>query len=161
MRRMFQAQTSPPDVRPAMLSIVSLMVLLLPMLLMTTSAQKLTGLAMGLPGPSEELPPEPPGPVESLTVVRVDGGYQVQATVRSTDVNASVGDTETKSLMAGDLSSLQGVLAKLKKLDPKRDRITLAPSKEMPTDEVVQWMDAVRAGPEGPLYPRIVMQAVQ
>ncbi len=158
---MFRQPAAPPDTRPALLSVVSLMVLLLPLLLMTTSASKLTGLALGVPGPEEELPPEPPGLVESLNVARVAEGYQVTASVRNTDVLGGTGQTEDKTFLAADLSELQSVLARLKRLDPKRDRITIVPAAGTPTEEVVRWMDAVRAGPEGALFERVILQAVQ
>ena len=143
------------------MSVVALMVLLLPMVLLTTSSQKLTGLGLGVPGPTEELPPEPPGPVEGLRVVRVADGFVISAEVRNTDVLAQVGDTERKEMRANDLSELQTALGTLKKLDPKRERITLAPNPEMETREVVAWMDAVRAGPDGELYPRVILESFQ
>lgn len=145
--------------RPALFSVVALMLLLLPFLLLTTSTQKLTGLALGLPGPSEELPPEPPGAVERLTVSRVPQGYAVVADVRNTDVLASTGDTERRELFAADLNALQETLASLKALDRKRDRITLVPAADTPADEVVRWMDAVKLGPSGELYPRVILEA--
>ncbi len=141
-----------------MLSVVALMVLLLPMALMTTSAEKLTGLSLGVPGPTEELPPEPPGPVESLRVVRVDGGYAVSALVRRTDVGASSGDVELKEFVEPDLAAMQVRLRSFKQMDPDRERVTLAPAADTPTEEVVAWMDAVRAGPEGVLYPRVILE---
>jgi len=142
------------------MSVIALMVLLLPMALMTTSSEKLTGLALGVPGPTEEIPPEPPGPVEALRVVRVADGYAVSAKVRRTDVVTSAGDTELKEFIEPDLASLQTRLASFKKMDEKRERITLAPAADTPTAEVVRWMDAVRRGPEGALYPRVILETV-
>lgn len=159
MRRLFSAPPATADVRPALLSIASLMMLLLPMLLMATSAQKLTGLALSVPGPTEQLPPELPGPVEDLVVRRVAGGYRVEASVRNTDVGSSAGDTEQKSFTEPSLSALQARLQGFKAMDPARERIRLVPAADTPTEEVVRWMDAVRAGPEGALYPRVVMDA--
>lgn len=161
MGRLFSQPSAPPDTRPALLSVVSLMVLLLPLLLMTTSASKLTGLALGVPGPEDELPPEPPGLVESLRVDRVADGYQVTAAVRNTDVLGGTGQTEDKTFAASDLAELQGVLGRLKRLDPKRDRVTLVPAADTPTEEVVRWMDAVRRGPDGPLFDRVILQTVR
>jgi len=143
-----------------MMSVIALMVLLLPMALMTTSSEKLTGLALGVPGPTEEIPPEPPGPVEALRVVRVAEGYAVSAQVRRTDVVTSAGDTELKEFIEPDLASLQTRLASFKKMDDKRERITLAPAADTPTAEVVRWMDAVRRGPDGELYPRVILETV-
>ena len=160
MGRLFSPPSAPPDMRPALLSVVALMVLLLPLLLMTTSAQKLTGLALGVPGPDEELPPEPPGAVERISVERVPEGYQVTAAVRNTDVLSTTGDVEEKSVLAADLTALQGALATFKALDPKRDRVTLIPAADTPTEEVVRWMDAVRNGPDGPLFGKVILQTV-
>ena len=159
MRRLFSAPSAPADVRPALLSVVSLMMLLLPMLLMATSAQKLTGLSLLVPGATDELPPELPGPVERLEVRRVVSGYAVTAEVRNTDVGSSAGDTEQKTFIAPDLSALQSRLRAFKSMDPERDRIRLIPAASTPTEEVVRWMDAVRRGPEGELYPRVVMES--
>ena len=161
MGRLFSAPPPPPDMRPALLSIVALMVLLLPLLLMTTSAQKLTGLALGVPGPEDELPPEPPGPVERIAVERVADGYRVTAAVRNTDVRSSSGDVEEKSVLATDLGEMQRALATFKALDPGRERVTLIPAADTPTEEVVRWMDAARNGPDGPLFPKVILQTIQ
>jgi hypothetical protein len=155
--RLFREAEASPDLRPALLSIVSLMVLLLPLLLMTTSVEKRAGLALSVPGPDEALPPEVPGPVESLRVERQKTGYRVVASVRNTDVGSSVGDTEFKELMAADLAALQEALATFKALDPSRERVTLVPAPDTPTEEVVRWMDAVRRGPRGDLYPDVIL----
>ncbi len=156
--RLFSAPTEQPDIRPAMMSVAAMMVLLLPALLMATSAQKLTGLALSVPGPSEQLPPEPSSAVERLSVTRIPAGYLITAEVRATDVLASAGDTERKELLAADLVGLQTQLAVLKRLDGKRQRITLIPAPDTPTEEVVRWMDAVRHGPEGELFPRVILE---
>ncbi|MFT4975127.1 MAG: hypothetical protein ACI8S6_001014, partial [Myxococcota bacterium] len=147
------------DVRPALMSVTSLMMLLLPMLLMATSAQKLTGLALSVPGPTEQLPPELPGVVEQLSVYRVSSGYRVEASVRTTDIGSAAGDTEQKSFTEPTLTALQTRLRTFKVLDPGRDRVRLIPTPDTPTEEVVRWMDAVRIDREGPLFPRVVMDA--
>jgi len=135
------------------------MVILLPMLLMTTSARKLTGLSLSVAAPGDALPPLPPGPIEQL-VVRVDGaGYRVQADVRSTDVRAATGDVERRDLPATDLAGLRAVLRTLKQLDPKRSRITLVPARDTPTQRVVSWMDAVKADSRGELFPEVVVES--
>ncbi|MEC7948458.1 MAG: hypothetical protein VX265_12910 [Myxococcota bacterium] len=159
MRRLFSEASAAPDLRPALLSIVALMVLLLPLLLMTTSLQKRAGIALGVPGPDEELPPEVPGAVEDLRVERRATGYLVRAAVRKTDVVGTVGNTESKEVLADDLPGLQEVLGTFKGLDPGRDRITLVPAADTPTEEVVRWMDAVRAGPGGELFPKVILAA--
>jgi len=159
--KLFQREPEMPDTRPALMSIVALMVLLLPLVLFTTSAEKLTSIPLGVPGPTEELPPEPPGPVEGLRVTRDGGQYIVGAEVRNTDVLAGVGDTEHKEVVVPDLSALQAALSTFKKMDPARQRITLQPSPTMSTEDVVQWMDAVRSGPNGELFPRVILETVQ
>lgn len=157
-RRLFAAPPATADVRPALMSVVSLMILLLPVLLLATSAQKLTGLALSVPGPTEQLPPEPPGPIETLRVQRASDGYTILAEVRRTDIGSGAGDTEQKQLSASDLRALQAQLRTLKGLDPDRDRIHLVPAADTPTEEVVRWMDAVRADAQGPLFPRVVLE---
>lgn len=157
--RLFAKARPAPDARPALFSVVALMVLLVPLVLVTSTGQKMTGLSLGLPGPSEELPPPPPGPVEALRVTRVPEGYRVQAAVRRTDVLASAGDVEQQELLAADLGALQAHLVRLKALDPQRQRIHLAPAADTPASEVVRWMDAVRQGPQGPLFPEVVVES--
>ncbi|MCB9781059.1 MAG: hypothetical protein H6742_20990 [Alphaproteobacteria bacterium] len=159
--RLFPDDAEPPDARPALLSVVALMIVLVPMVLLTSTGEKATGLALGLPGPGEDLPPELPGPVESLRVQRVEAGFLVTAGVRRTDVLASAGDLEQQELLAPDLPALQAHLASLKALDPARQRLTLAPAPTSTAEQVVTWMDAVRAGPQGELYPQVVLEAAQ
>jgi len=157
--RLFGAKHRPAaDMRPAMLSVISLMVILLPLILMTTSARKLSGLTLVVPGPSEILPPEPPGPVENLTVTRLSSGFRVVADVRNTDVLASAGDTEHKEMVLPDLSSLQAQLRTLKTLDPGRKQVRLIPSPTAKTTDVVRWMDAVRSDRQGELFPKVLLQ---
>ena len=159
-RRLFHTPPATADIRPALMSIVALMILLLPVLLMATSAQKLAGLPLSVPGPADLLPPPPPGPVESLRVQRqADGsGFVVTAEVRRTDVGSSAGDTEQTTLSVADLPALQGQLRALKEIDPERRRIRLQPSAGTPTEEVVRMMDAVRADARGELFPNIVLE---
>ena len=160
MRALFRPRSAPPDTRPAILSVVSLMVILLPMLLMTTSARRLTGLPLAVSAPGDALPPLPPGPVERLVVTTAPEGFVVQADVRNTDVRSSAGDVERRELSAADLRALQDVLATLKALDPNRKRVTLVPGASTTTQQVVAWMDAVKRGPRGELFPEIVLQSL-
>jgi hypothetical protein len=157
--RLFSRPTTSPDARPALFSVISLIVLLIPMLLLTSSLERTTGLPLGVAGSDDDLPPEPIGRVESLRVERIEAGYLLTAEVRNTDVRSSAGDTERKQLTATDLAALQTALQTFKGLDPDRKRITLQPSADTTTDEVVRWMDAVRVGPQGELYPRVVLEA--
>lgn len=143
-----------------MMAIISLMVLLLPLLISSSSARKLAALPLGVPGPSDELPPETPGAVEGITVRPVGSGFSVEARVRSTDLGAGAGDVELRRFEAGSLAELQAVLGRLKRLDPQRERILLVPQGTSQAEEVVRWMDAVRAGPDGPLFPTVILEQV-
>jgi len=133
------------------------MLLLLPLTLMTSSTQKLTALGLGVPGPDEVLPPELPGMIERLEVRRTNTGYAITAAVRSTDVLAGAGDVEIKSFQAAHLAELQGVLRQLKALAPARERVTLIPLPDTPAEELVAWMDSVRADASGELLPRVIL----
>ena len=161
MSRLFSRATTSPDARPALFSVISLIVLLIPMLLLTSSLERTTGLPLGVAGSSDDLPPEPIGRVEALHVERVAEGYLLTADVRNTDVRSSAGDTERKQSTAPDLAALQQALVAFKSLDPGRKRISLRPGRATTTEEVVRWMDAVRVGPQGELYPRVVLEAAQ
>jgi hypothetical protein len=156
--RLFAPRAAPPEARPALFSVISLIVLLVPLLLYTSSLERRTGLALAVSG-TDDLPPEPVGPVEALRVERVAQGYALRAEVRNTDVRASAGDTERKEALLPDLAALQSTLLVYKRLDPARTRITLHPAADTTTEEVVRWMDAVRSGPEGELFPRVVLEA--
>ena len=144
-----------------MLSIVALMVLLLPVLLRTTTSQKLTSLALGVHSSTSDLPPLPSGDLESVRIYREPSGYTVQIQIRNTDVTASQGDTETKEFQAESLASLQETLAKVKALDTRQERVILVPAQETETAELVRWMDAVREWPQGELFPQVVLAAEQ
>lgn len=157
---MFRQPPASPDTRPAILSVVSLMVILLPMLLMTTNARRLAGLPLSVAAPGDRLPPLPPGPIEDLRVRPVPGGYVVDAQVRSTDVRASAGDVEQRSLSADDLAGVQSILRTLKSLDPRRARVVLAPAPDTRTADVVRLMDAVQADGKGELFPQVVVDSV-
>ena len=137
------------------------MVILLPMLLMTTDARKLAGLPLAVSAPGDQLPPIPPGPIESLEVSVKADGYLVRASVRSTDVLAGSGDVEVRELAAADLASLQSVLRTLKGLDEKRARITLVPGTQTRAADVVRWMDAVKYAPRGELFTEVILQSPQ
>ncbi len=135
------------------------MVIVLPLLLMTTSVQRLAGLPLSVSAPGAALPPLPPGPVERLDISPEAGGWRIIADVRTTDVLASSGDVERRELFADDLLALQGVLRTLKTLDQRRTRATLMPGPDTRTDLVVAWMDAVQADNQGELFPDIILQS--
>ena len=158
----------PADTRPALLSVVALMFLLLPMLLLTSGASKLAGLDLRLLTGAGELPPPPPGPVEDLEIaILPDGGaghpLRIRASLRRVDLGAGAGDVRVREERlppadgAADLAGLQRYLRGLKALDPGRERALLAPADGVPTEAVVRVMDAVRADRQGPLYPELLL----
>jgi len=158
VRRLFRGERPPPDARPALLAVASLMLVIVPMILLTSSGQKLTGIGLALAGPEEELPPLPPGPVESLRVEVEPQGYRVRAGVRRSDVRAQIGEVEQQELLAPDLPALQAHLGRLKALDPARRRVQLAPHAETDAAALVALVDALRQGPDGPLFPEVVLE---
>lgn len=156
------------DARPALLSVVALMLLLLPFLLLTTSVQKLAGIDLRLAGSAADLPPEPPGAVENLSVwVDEDASLRVTAQVRRSDLGAGQGETEARSeriVPSGerlDLVTLQSVLRRYKELDPERTRATLIPADSLSNSQVVDLMDAMRRDGSGDLYPLVTLGVQQ
>ncbi len=158
MRRLFPPAPEPHDIRPTVLSVVALMLLLLPLTLFSTSLDKRTSLPIGLTGGGGERIASD-GPVERLRVVRQDEGFVVKAAVRTTDIRAAAGEVELRQVIAEDLTALQRVLWRFKRMDPARTELTLVPAPRSTTAEVVRWMDATRRGPDGELYPRVVLEA--
>lgn len=151
------------DPRPALLSVIALMFLLLPFVLLTTSPQKLGGLGLALAGEGAEAPAVSPGPLERVEV-RTDGSRLVlRAAIRSTDVTAEAGDTtETETVLPPvdarpDLAGLQTRLAELRHLDPHQQRITVIPADDLSTSQVVALVDAVRGDPASPLFEEVVL----
>ena len=157
MSRLFTRTEEVHDLRPTVMSITGLMLLLLPLTLVSTSLDKRTSLPIGLSGgQGERMLGE--GPLETLRVRRADGGFVVEAGVRTTDVRAAAGDTEQRIIQAGNLTELQSVLGRMKQIDPSRTEVTLVPASDSKTAEVVAWMDAARRGPQGPLFPEVVLE---
>lgn len=146
-----------------MLSVwIALLLLLLPMLLVTSSPQKLAGIGLSVAG-AGELPPHA-GAVAAIAVeVAVDGAARVRATVRRTDVGAGVGDVAERHVEVPpldgrlDLVRLQDALEEIRRLDPSLTRITVTPSDAASVREIVAFLDAVRARAGRPLYPDVVL----
>ncbi len=137
---------------------ISLLLLLLPLLLVTTSAQKRVGLDLKVSsGAGIQVPSL--GAVESLAVHMTPGGLEVRAAVRRTDVTASSGETEERrvplpnTVDGPDLASLQSTLREFKRLDPTRERVALLPTDEVAAGTLVAVLDAVRGDRAGPLFP--------
>jgi len=154
---------SPPDLRPALLAVIGLMFLLLPFLLLTTSIRKLAGLDLELAQDRGDLAPLPPGVVESLEVWLRGDELRVRAAVRTLDVNAATGDATWSELQLPgrdgelDLAGLQLELARLRRLDPARQRIELRPTDGTPTSLVVAVADALRGSAEQELFSQVVL----
>jgi len=160
MRRLFQTAEPAHDLRPTVLSVVALMLLLLPLTLLSTSVDRRTGLPIGLSGgESERIAGD--GPVEQIRILSLEEGFSVEASVRTTDVRASAGEVELQRMGAASLTELQGVLARLKRIDPGRREATLVPQAHSTTHQVVRWMDAIGEGPSGELYPKVVLEVAQ
>jgi len=139
-----------------MFSMASLMMLLLPTLLLALSPEKSTTLPLSLSTPNA-LPPKQNGPVESLSILASKTSFEITASIRTTDVLASTGDVEQKKWTLNTLQSLQNTLRQIKKLDPKRNRITIYPAAESLTEDVVHWMDVIRQDKQGTLFPEIII----
>lgn len=160
---------SPPsagsDPRPALLSVIALMFLLLPCLLLTTSASRLVGLDLLLAGVGE-LPPDPSGVLESVQVELRTGELVVRAQVRRSDVTSGAGEVQLRErrLPAGaegpDLAGLQAELRALKQLDPQRRRAELLPEDGVPAQVLVLVMDAARQDGAGALFPEVALGAL-
>ena len=151
------------DVRPALLSIVGLMFLLMPFLLLTTSVQKLVGIELHVPPAAATLPPDPAGVVEDLVVNVVGEDLEVSASVRRTDVGADAGDVQVRVVELPrtdeglDLAGLQTALRQLKAIDPERRKVLLAPDDAVPGAHVVHLMDALRSDASGELFPEVAL----
>lgn len=162
-RRLRRAPIEESDPRPGLLSIISLLLLLLPFLLLTTSPQKLAELGFRLPPAGEGLPPLPKGVIEELWIEVEENAVVIHKAIRRSDVDAGQGEADwTQSRIDGvegqpDLASIQRSLREIKSLDPKRERIRLHPASETTTAEVVVLMDALRADTQGELFGQVVL----
>ena len=161
--RLFTRHRKAADPRPALLSIIGLLFLLLPFLLFTTSPQQLAALGIRLPSPGDSAPATHMGAVQDLTVTATDTGVVISASIQRQDVRAAVGDVEQWSRDLApiegeiDLSGLQRLLRQIKSQDPARETITVAPSDSISTGALVDLMDAVRGDMEGPLFSKVAL----
>jgi hypothetical protein len=152
-----------PDLRPALLSIVALMFLLLPFVLMTTSSAKLAGLGLALAG--EGAATLSLGVVERVEVVLDGDEILLRTAIRATDVTADAGDAivaETRlPPLDGqpDLQALQEHLRDLRRLDPHQRRASVLPADDTSTARVVTLVDAVRGDADGALFDQVVLGA--
>jgi len=166
MRRLrAPAAAASPDLRPALLSVVALMFLLLPFVLMTTSSDKLAGLGLSLLGDGAATPS--PGVVERVEIALAGDEIVLRTAIRATDVTADAGDTvEAETQLPGvdghpDLATLQARLRDLRRLDPHQQRATVVPADDTSTARVVALVDAVRADRDGPLFDQVILGAAE
>ena len=158
MRKVFSTQPEEPDIRPALLSMSALMMILLPTLLLVTTPQKLIGLSLSMAGTTTEIPPSPPGIIETLRLNVTPTSFVLQANVRTTDVLASAGDVESKTWTFGEWKELLIQLETLKKLDPSRNRILLRPHATSTTKQVIHWMDTLQ---RGNLFSEVIVESAE
>jgi hypothetical protein len=158
--RIFSAPSRPTDPRPALLSVISLLLLLLPLLLASSSATGLTSLVLEIPADGEGPPPVAEGLVEDLRVEELseEEGFRLITRVRRTDVRAAEGEAELREEQFADLAALQAALRRLKGMDPRRERLVLAPHPKQTTEGVLRVMDAVAADGSGPLFGELVLE---
>ena len=163
MRRLRRLPAQEPvDRRPALLSIVALMFLLLPLLLLTTSTQKLSALGLQLAHAQGSALPSG-GPLERLEVRLLGDELTIRAALRTLDVTAGEGDTTWRVVslpgIGGepDLAGLQRELRIVQQLDPGNGRVEVLPADDTPVQRVVALVDAVGGDPDQPLFPEVVL----
>ena len=171
--RSFQTDIEVPDIRPTLLSLAALMLLLIPILLLIVNPQKTTYLPLSMSTSSGVPPIAHTGPIEVLKI-SIDtksnseasdpnSKYVMQLEVhrRKSDVRASQGDTEIK---IWDFTSLDACIQKLRDIkgfDEARERITVIPSKNLRTGDIVFWMDILRQDNGENFYPSVVLESSQ
>ena len=161
MKRLFtSSDVDDQGMSSALFAMASLMMLLLPTLLLSTSTQKLTTLPLSIASSAEELPDRPGSPIKKIVLTSTGKGFSVQAWVRTTDVRSK--DLEEKTWDVQNTKELYQALLQLKKIDPTHKRVTLSPLASSTTEEVVRWMDVVSQDPDGQtLFPEIVIEPAQ
>ncbi len=159
--KLFAQEEPAPEVRPMLLSMAALMLLLLPILMLVLNPEKTTALPLAMAGSAQDLPPPPPGIVESLVIKeqKKPNLFILTAKVRRSDVRSSAGDVELKEWSYDDFLLLQKQLRVLKTLDPSRARIELAPAPNTSTEQVIRWMDLLRKDNEGVLFEEILLHS--
>lgn len=143
-----------------MLAIASLLFLLLPFLLLTTSAQKLVGLHMQVQTSGQGGAPQI-GELENVAVIMTPTSLKILARIEQTDVRAQGFEEQelavASSASGPDLADLQVRLRSLKSLSPQLNRISLQPKDEVLTQQLVMVMDAIRHDDQGELFPEVVL----
>jgi hypothetical protein len=153
------------DPRPALLAVIALLVLLVPFVLLTSSPVHLAALGLAL---AAEAPAAPrSGAVRDVVVLLRGDEIEIRALVRRTDVTASDRDVEERvtrlppTATGPDLTGLGDVLDGLRRLDPDRRRLRLAPEDGVPAGRVVAAMDVARGGPDAPRFADVVLEVVR
>ena len=140
----------------------SLLFLLLPFLLLTTSPQKLVGLHMQAQktGVGVALTT---GEVEHISVLMSPNDLSILARLKRTDVRASAEELEERKIAVPsadsglNLAGLQERLRGLKALSPLQEKIHLQPQDDVLTQQLVVVMDALRKDAQGVLFPQVVL----
>ncbi|MEE2751423.1 MAG: hypothetical protein VX519_08325 [Myxococcota bacterium] len=138
------------------------MFLLLPFLLLTTSAQKLVGLHMQVQASAGGVTPQT-GEVEHIAVVMTPTALSIRARLKRTDVRASAEELEEREIPIPatddglNLLGLQEKLRSLKALSPLQQKIALQPQDDVLAHQLVVVMDAVRSDNQGDLFPQVVL----
>ena len=161
MKRLFASQeVDSQGMTSALFAMASLMMLLLPTLLLSTSTQKFTSVPLSIAGSAEEIPDRPGSPIKKIWLQTIEEGFSLQAWVRTTDVRSH--DLEERSWDIQDTQELHEALLQLKKIDPTHRRIVLTPLPTSSTEDVVRWMDVLGSAPDGSsLFPEIVIEPAQ
>lgn len=133
------------------LAIISLMFLLLPLLLITTSPIKLAGVNLALIG---QEPPQNFSVLEDLRLELIKNEIHITAKIRKQDANAAKGDTITNELIIpqSDLEALSQHLSSLKALDKTRTRIVIKPDDKEQLSSLIQVMDVAKSS-----FPDLVL----
>lgn len=161
MKKLFGAQeVDAQGMISALFAMASLMMLLLPTLLLSTSTQKFTSVPLAIAGSAQEIPDRPGSPIKKILLKTTEDGFRLKAWVRTTDVRSH--DVEERFWEIHDTKELHNALVQLKKIDPTHRRIILTPLPSSHTEDVVRWMDVLGSAPDGSvLFPEIVIEPAQ
>lgn len=171
MPRSFQTDIDVPDIRPTLLSLAALMLLLIPIMLLIVNPQKTTYLPLSMSTNSGVPPIAHTGPIEVLKIsIDTRSGfkssdhlakYSIQLEVhrRKSDVRASQGDTEVKIWNFTSPKDCLQKLRDIKSFDKARERITVTPSKNLRTGDIVFWMDILRHDNDEDFFPSVILQS--
>jgi hypothetical protein len=131
------------------------MVLLVPTVLHTSTGTKTVAMGLDLAGHQGARTHD--GPLTSIIVYVNGNGFRIDATMKSTDVRSEHMIEETRQVR--NLENLREYLTNLKEIDETQTRLTLVPSPDNTTGQIVLWMDAIRMGPHGELFPHVTLGA--